>query len=140
MDDVDRSLYATFSTAANSLSQLYTQSMNQQKTSFQAGERHGLEKLYQWIFTQKEGGDTIDVIDILNYLQNELDYHGAEPIKAAAAPPNQQTSQSVRSSGAPAGAAQGFRPQDGDYVFSHALSSPVRRILQNFSQGGFANH
>lgn len=42
LDEVDRTMYATFCSAANSLSQLYTQSMNQQKLSFQAGERHGL--------------------------------------------------------------------------------------------------
>jgi len=42
LDEVDRTVYASFRTAANSLSQLYTQSMNHQKLSFQAGERHGL--------------------------------------------------------------------------------------------------
>lgn len=42
LDEVDRTMYATFCSAANSLSQLYTQTMNQQKLSFQAGERHGL--------------------------------------------------------------------------------------------------
>ncbi|GFS46670.1 nuclear receptor family 2 group C protein [Actinidia rufa] len=42
LDEVDRTMYSTFCSAANSLSQLYTQTMNQQKLSFQAGERHGL--------------------------------------------------------------------------------------------------
>lgn len=42
MDEVDRTMYASFCSAANSLSQLYTQAMNHQKFSFQAGERHGL--------------------------------------------------------------------------------------------------
>ncbi|GKU90732.1 hypothetical protein SLEP1_g4688 [Rubroshorea leprosula] len=42
LDEVDRTMYASFCSAANSLSQLYTQAMNQQKLSFQAGERHGL--------------------------------------------------------------------------------------------------
>ena len=45
LDEVDRTMYATFCSAANSLSQLYTQTMNQQKLSFQAGERHGLVRL-----------------------------------------------------------------------------------------------
>ncbi|KAF8405893.1 hypothetical protein HHK36_007971 [Tetracentron sinense] len=44
LDEVDRTMYTTFCSGANSLSQLYTQAMNQQKLSFQAGERHGLEK------------------------------------------------------------------------------------------------
>lgn len=42
LDEVDRTMYSTFCSAANSLSQLYTQAMNQQKLSFQAGERHAL--------------------------------------------------------------------------------------------------
>jgi len=42
LDEVDRTMYASFCSAANSLSQLYTQAMNHQKLSFQAGERHGL--------------------------------------------------------------------------------------------------
>ncbi|OMO98642.1 hypothetical protein COLO4_13788 [Corchorus olitorius] len=42
LDEVDRTMYASFCSAANSLSQLYTQAMNQQKLSFQAGKRHSL--------------------------------------------------------------------------------------------------
>lgn len=42
LDEVDRTMYASFCSTANSLSQLYTQAMNHQKLSFQAGERHGL--------------------------------------------------------------------------------------------------
>ncbi|KAK8941714.1 hypothetical protein KSP40_PGU001437 [Platanthera guangdongensis] len=42
LDEVDRTLYSTFCSAANSLSQLYTQAMNQQKVAFQAGERQAL--------------------------------------------------------------------------------------------------
>jgi len=42
LDEVDRTMYSTFCTTANSLSHLYTHAMNQQKLSFQAGERHAL--------------------------------------------------------------------------------------------------
>lgn len=42
LDEFDRSLYTSFCSAANSLSQLYTQAMNHQRLSFQAGERHAL--------------------------------------------------------------------------------------------------
>uniref|UniRef100_A0A7N2QZ23 Uncharacterized protein n=1 Tax=Quercus lobata TaxID=97700 RepID=A0A7N2QZ23_QUELO len=45
LDEVDRTMYASFCSAANSLSQLYTQAMNHQKLSFQAGERQGLKSL-----------------------------------------------------------------------------------------------
>ena len=44
LDEVDRTMYASFCTAANSLSQLYTHAMNHQKLSFNAGERHALVK------------------------------------------------------------------------------------------------
>ncbi|KAH0654066.1 hypothetical protein KY289_031744 [Solanum tuberosum] len=42
LDEVDRTMYLTFYSAANSLSQLYTQAMNQQKLSFLSDERHGM--------------------------------------------------------------------------------------------------
>jgi hypothetical protein len=42
LDEADRTLYSTFCGAANSLSQLYSQAMAQQKLSFQSGERHAL--------------------------------------------------------------------------------------------------
>ncbi|KAK4740169.1 hypothetical protein R3W88_003866 [Solanum pinnatisectum] len=42
LDEVDRTMYSTFCSAANSLSQLYTQAMNQQKLSFLSCERHGM--------------------------------------------------------------------------------------------------
>ncbi|KAL2334958.1 hypothetical protein Fmac_016171 [Flemingia macrophylla] len=69
LDEVDRTLYASFCTAANSLSQLYTHAMNHQKLSFNAGERHALEKLYQWIWRQQEGGSRVGTVDVLNYIQ-----------------------------------------------------------------------
>ncbi|KAI9116320.1 hypothetical protein K1719_012487 [Acacia pycnantha] len=42
LDEVDRTMYASFCSATNSLSQLYIQAMNHRKLSFQAGECHGL--------------------------------------------------------------------------------------------------
>ncbi|KAL0432051.1 UNVERIFIED_CONTAM: hypothetical protein Sradi_0831100 [Sesamum radiatum] len=63
LDEVDRGMYTTFCTAANSLSQLYTHAMHQQRLSFQAGERHSL---------------------------NELDYGTEEPPPSPQLPPQQQ--------------------------------------------------
>ncbi|KAI8004300.1 hypothetical protein LOK49_LG08G01212 [Camellia lanceoleosa] len=157
LDEVDRTMYSTFCSAANSLSQLYTQAMNQQKLSFQTGERHGLEKLYQWILRQQEGGSRVNTVDILTYLQTELDYCGEEPAVSPRAPPQNHHSQSTMhstnsgflvssgSSGAPNGA-QGFQTEHSEqqpknYVFSNALSSPVRRSLQNYHIAqGFRNN
>ncbi|KAI5597354.1 hypothetical protein BDE02_02G060300 [Populus trichocarpa] len=154
LEEVDRTMYASFCSAANSLSQLYTQSMNHQKLSFQAGERHGLEKLYQWIWRQQEGGSRVTTFDIINYLQNELDYCGEEPSMSPRTPHQHQNSQPIPStnstflvssgsSGLPA-TGQGTRSEHCDQqskntVFSNALSSPVRRSLQNYhiAQGGY---
>ncbi|EOY16817.1 hypothetical protein QUC31_001217 [Theobroma cacao] len=154
LDEVDRTMYASFCSAANSLSQLYTQAMNQQKLSFQAGKRHSLEKLHQWIWRQQEGGSRVTTMDILSYLQNELDYCGEEPPMSPRAPSQHQHSQptmhfmntnfmvSSGSSGQTAGL--GTRPDQCDQqpknlVFSNALSSPVRQSLQHYhiSQGGY---
>ncbi|BBN18608.1 hypothetical protein MPTK1_8g03920 [Marchantia polymorpha subsp. ruderalis] len=73
LDEVERTLYTTFCTAANSISQLYTQAQHQQKLAFQAGERHTVEKLYQWLHREHHAGSNISTAEILNYLQNELD-------------------------------------------------------------------
>ncbi|XP_072965854.1 uncharacterized protein [Typha angustifolia] len=73
LDEVDRTMYATFRGAANSLSQMYTQAMAQKRVAFQAGERHALEKIYRWILTQHEEGSRVVVPDIVAYLQKEID-------------------------------------------------------------------
>ncbi|XP_058188813.1 uncharacterized protein LOC131306536 [Rhododendron vialii] len=151
LDEVDRTMYSTFCGAANSLSQLYTQAMNQQKLTLQAGERHGLEKLYQWILIQQEGGSRVNTNDILNYLQTELDYSGEEPSMSPRLPHQNHHPQSTMHgfpfSSGPSGASNpgsGFQtehsdPQPKNYVFSNALSSPIRRSLQNYhiSQGDY---
>ncbi|XP_019174640.1 PREDICTED: uncharacterized protein LOC109170126 [Ipomoea nil] len=154
LDEVDRTMYSSFCSAANSLSQLYTQSMNQQKLSFQAGEREGLEKLYQWILRLQEGGSRVTTVDILNYLQSELNNYGEEQSMSPRPPFQNPHSQpmpvansgfpvSLGSTGVPS-AGQGIRPdhydqQPKNYVFSNALSSPVRRSLQNYhiAQGDY---
>ncbi|XP_022751004.1 uncharacterized protein LOC111299811 [Durio zibethinus] len=153
LDEVDRSMYTTFCSAANSLSQLYSQAMNHQRLSFQAGERHALEKLFQWILRQQEEGSRVTTADIFAYLQNELEYGAEEsPMSPRLSFQHQhpQTATHPNTLGAPfcstpispATITQGIR--SGDYqaknsVFSNALSSPVRRSLQQYHsvQGGY---
>ncbi|KAF8404462.1 hypothetical protein HHK36_009347 [Tetracentron sinense] len=155
LDEVDRTMYTTFCSAANSLSQLYTHAMNHQKLSFQAGERHGLDKLYQWILRQQEEGARVTTVDILTYLQNELDYSGEESPMSPRLPfqhPYTQPTMQFMNSNAPVSSGS-FGPttvgqvarsghsdhQPKNSVFSNALSSPVRRSLQHYhlSQGGY---
>ncbi|KAG6507453.1 hypothetical protein ZIOFF_032797 [Zingiber officinale] len=119
LDEADRTLYSTFCGAANSLSQLYTQAMNQQKVSFQAGERHALhgkgvdhldlrsiadeivhkftslkhkDKLYQWVMRKHEEGSRITVADIVCHIQTEMDHVAEDGLTAAPRAPfqNQQ--------------------------------------------------
>ncbi|XP_076935168.1 uncharacterized protein LOC143601733 [Bidens hawaiensis] len=126
LDEVDRTMYANFSTAANSLSQLYSQAMSQQKLCFLSGERHGLEMLYQWISRQHAEGRRVTSDDILAYIQAELESSGEEPSMAVAMAPR-SLSDSTNTSMAGIDQ-QGPR----NYIFSNALSSPVRRSLQNY--------
>ncbi|KAJ4967161.1 hypothetical protein NE237_019010 [Protea cynaroides] len=141
LDEVDRNMYTTFCSAANSLSQLYTQAMNQQKVAFQAGERHSLDKLYQWILRQQEEGSRVTTTDILAYLQNEVDYAGEEPPMSPRLNfPNQhsQPIMHLMNSGISSGS---FGPATvGQGPRSNSLSSSVCRSLQhcNLTPGG--NH
>ncbi|KAK2420794.1 hypothetical protein QL285_031490 [Trifolium repens] len=153
LDEVDRTMYDSFRTTANSISQLYTHAMNHQKLSFHAGERNALEKLYQWICKQEEGGSRVATVDVVNYIQNELDYCGEEPSMSPRAPPQNQQPQPMMpatsfpvSSGSSGQtiAGQGLRSdysenQPKNSVFSNALSSPVRRNLQLYQVGEGGN-
>ncbi|CAL0316047.1 unnamed protein product [Lupinus luteus] len=148
LDEVDRTMYTSFCTAASSLSQLYTQATNHHKLSFQAGERHGLENLYQWILRQQEEGSRVATVDILSYIQNELDYCGEEPSMSPRTLPQQSqpvmhTANSGSSGQTVVG--QGLRSEQSDNqsknsVFSNALSSPIRRSLQHYQIGDGGNY
>ncbi|PIA59940.1 hypothetical protein AQUCO_00400662v1 [Aquilegia coerulea] len=70
LNEIDRSIYSSFSSAASSLSQLYSQSVNQHKLAFQAGERHALEKLYEWMMTKEREGAGLSEADVYTYLQS----------------------------------------------------------------------
>ncbi|KAG6492821.1 uncharacterized protein LOC122001573 [Zingiber officinale] len=147
LDEADRTLYSTFCGAANSLSQLYTQAMNQQKVSFQAGERHALDKLYQWILRKHEEGSRITVADIVSHIQTEMDYAVEDGLAASRAPfQNQQPPTTMHPISSvfqsPSGlfgqptvgllSRNGHTDQAKNSVFANALSSPVRRSLQPY--------
>ncbi|KAL6576061.1 hypothetical protein OROHE_000532 [Orobanche hederae] len=150
LDEVDPGMYTSFCSAANNLSQLYSQAMHQQRLSFQAGERHAMEKLYSWILRQQEDGVRVMPGDIVAYVQNELDYGIEEQQPTQTVMPSSTHTGNPLSSNSfgPTTAVQGLRSSNSDQskssVFSNALSSPVRRSLQNYhlSQGGgqYANN
>ncbi|KZV25974.1 hypothetical protein F511_08919 [Dorcoceras hygrometricum] len=149
LDEVDRSMYSTFCSAASVLSQLYTQAMHQQRLSFQAGERHALEKLYDRILRQQQDGMRVMTGDILAYLQNELEYGAEEPppsprLTSQHHQPSQTGAIHSAHQGSPvssnahaaAPVGQGMRlgnsDQNKNTIFSNALSSPARRNLQQY--------
>ncbi|KAG8044893.1 hypothetical protein GUJ93_ZPchr0008g13984 [Zizania palustris] len=144
LDEADRTLYSTFCGAANSLSQLYTQATAQQKLSFQAGERHALEKLHQWILRKHEEESRLTVADIMSHIQHELDYGGNDAHVSPRVhqhPPsaNPFANSSIQPSAGLYGQATiGSAPrpslsdQSKNPIFSNALSSPVRRSLQSY--------
>ena len=70
LDEMDRQLYTTFRTAANSISSLYTSSLNLQKRAFNSGARHTTEKLLQWALSQQENGEgVVHLPDLVSALQ-----------------------------------------------------------------------
>ncbi|KAL5206825.1 hypothetical protein ABZP36_035034 [Zizania latifolia] len=152
LEETDRALYGAFRGAANSLSQLYTIAMGGQKLSFQAGERHAMEKLYEWILRQHENGLRLTVADIASHIQHGIQYGGDN---ASASPRSQHASQSTQAT-VPISNTMSQQPSPSSFalgntglaqtknsvVFSNALSSPVRQSLQPFhlEQGGDAGY
>ncbi|XP_057972253.1 uncharacterized protein LOC131160503 isoform X2 [Malania oleifera] len=124
LDEVDRTMYTSFCGAANSLSQLYTQAMNHQRLSFQAGERHAQNEL-------DCGAEETPVSPRLPFQHQHF--------PTAAHLTNSSMPVSSNSFG-PSTLGQGTRAGHSDQqsknsVFSNALSSPVRRSLQHYHLG-----
>ena len=69
LDEMDRQLYGTFRTAANSISALYTSSLSLQKRAFNAGARHATERLLAWALSHGEG--QLSAADLAAALQAE---------------------------------------------------------------------
>ena len=86
LDEMDRELYQRFRAAANSVSSMYTSSLNLQKRAFNGGARHTTEKLLQWALSQQASGEkTISASDLIQALQAELVVLEGEDASLAAA-------------------------------------------------------
>lgn len=46
VDENDKELFTNFHNAANNLSLLYTEAVNQQKTAFEGGQKHSLVRRF----------------------------------------------------------------------------------------------
>ncbi|KAL3616380.1 hypothetical protein CASFOL_039770 [Castilleja foliolosa] len=68
----EKNVHYCFQNVANSLSQLYTKSMDHQKLAFQAGQKYAYVKLHEWMLEKLQDGKMVTVSEILIYLQGEL--------------------------------------------------------------------
>ncbi|KAJ7570574.1 hypothetical protein O6H91_01G126600 [Diphasiastrum complanatum] len=149
LDEVDRTLFSSFCTAAKSISQLYTQAQHHHRIAFHEGERHFVEKLCQWLKDQQRA--LIAVEDILQFLQDEHDSTNGDEMMMSPAYQSQQSpahvlqqqQQSLLSVHQTASDIMGhsglgnvsramLSDQSKAYIFSGALSSPSRRGLSPF--------
>mmetsp|Transcript_22217 Transcript_22217/g.48783 ORF Transcript_22217/g.48783 Transcript_22217/m.48783 type:complete len:200 (+) Transcript_22217:219-818(+) len=73
LDDCERTLYASFSSAANGISQLYTQSLNQQRKAYCLGARHVAEKVVQWLEAEHSAEPSVSANELVALLREELD-------------------------------------------------------------------
>ncbi|KAL6966229.1 hypothetical protein U1Q18_032009 [Sarracenia purpurea var. burkii] len=76
-DEGGREMSSIFLSAANDLSQLYAQTLNLHKIAFDAGRRHALAKVHQWVQLKLQDGKLVTVADIYAYLQEELNKNEA---------------------------------------------------------------
>ncbi|KAK1306053.1 hypothetical protein QJS10_CPA10g00546 [Acorus calamus] len=147
LDEVDRTMYSSFCSAANSLSHLYTQAMNQQKLVFTpVNDKAWFDLSFSLSDTHTELSPLIETYFHV-FLQNELDY-GEDMMPTQhmhSQPTTHFTNPSVQMCSTLLGQTtigHNLRSLHGDQaknsVFSNALSSPVRRGLQPYhlAQGG----
>ncbi|KAJ7564551.1 hypothetical protein O6H91_02G022200 [Diphasiastrum complanatum] len=149
LDEVDRTLYSSFCSAANSISQLYTQAHNQQKLAFHAGERHFTERLCQWL--RHWQNSSIQVEEILRLVQDWLDAgsgdemalsprHHTQHINSPTAPHQPQSLVSVHQAASEGFEHAGFglvsrgviSDQNKSAISASAFSSPYRRSIPPF--------
>mmetsp|Transcript_2902 Transcript_2902/g.7044 ORF Transcript_2902/g.7044 Transcript_2902/m.7044 type:complete len:205 (+) Transcript_2902:71-685(+) len=76
LDDEDRSMFKTFSTAANAVSLMYTQSQSQQRRAYAMGMQGAFEKVLQWADLQgtaTSSGKAIRRQALTDFVQDELE-------------------------------------------------------------------
>jgi hypothetical protein len=86
--EAERSLYSSFVQAANAVSQLYTQGVQQQRRSAAAASKATLERVVTFVLRQEEGSETISKAALLQFLQHE--YENADSSDATTPQPQMQ--------------------------------------------------
>ncbi|WIA28973.1 hypothetical protein OEZ86_011493 [Tetradesmus obliquus] len=71
--DVERNMYSSFVMAANAVSQLYTQGVQQQRRAAAAASRATLEKVLNFVLRENAGGEHISKAALVQFLQHEYE-------------------------------------------------------------------
>ncbi|OAE29769.1 hypothetical protein AXG93_3552s1000 [Marchantia polymorpha subsp. ruderalis] len=72
IDEAKRSLDGSFRTVVTSVYSLYSLQKEQTYLAFEAGERHGLKKLKEWIIGDVRSGSTTSTDQLLQRLREKL--------------------------------------------------------------------
>jgi hypothetical protein len=85
--DLERTLYSTFVAAANSVSTLYTQAIQQHRNGAAQAARGALERVMRALMRDYGAAGAIPVAAVLQYLKQEYDALEEEPAASPAAQP-----------------------------------------------------
>ncbi|KAG6553914.1 hypothetical protein Mapa_004831 [Marchantia paleacea] len=72
IDEAKRSLDGSFRRVVTSVYSLYSLQKEQTTLAFEAGERHGLKKLKEWIISDMQSGSTTSTEQLLHHLHEKL--------------------------------------------------------------------
>lgn len=84
--EVERTMYGSFVTAANAVSQLYTQAVQQQRRAAVSASRATLEKVVGFALRENPGGDQLSKSALLQFLQHEYEHVEDQEYVAQQAP------------------------------------------------------
>lgn len=71
--EAEKTLYSSFVSAANAVSQLYSQAVSQQRKASAQASRQALERVVAWLVAQNPGSDFVSKTAMLHFLQQEYE-------------------------------------------------------------------
>ncbi|KAL0021996.1 hypothetical protein WJX77_004313 [Trebouxia sp. C0004] len=114
--DVERNLHSSFVTAANSISHLFTQAIQQNKKAQVAGAQQALERQVGWLLKEYGNAQYIPMNVLLAHLQQEIQHVDALDL------------QQSQASGFPAGGSAGY---DGATTDSSMVDQPQHKHMRH---------
>src|SRR4051812_12253538 len=80
-DPVEKALKASFVSAANHLTTLYTTGINAQKQAFSQGYNKSIKDTMEWVSKNQSNKTTINTAELLEYLKMRLEASNQESSK-----------------------------------------------------------